>query len=91
MARFSEDDVREIVETLEEQLYSISQLNKIEKMRFKTKIRHQAGYLRTILNPTPKRVFDKMRSKMGEVFRIFPYDFEETFQEYLDEKIRSLK
>ena len=91
MSRLSEDDVREFVEILEEQLQSVPQLDRIEKMRMKTKVRHQAAYLRTILNPTPKRVLDKLRSKMPEVFRAMPYDVSDTLQDFLDEKIRSIK
>ena len=33
MARLSDEDVREIIEVLEEELYSVPQLNKIEKMK----------------------------------------------------------
>ncbi len=91
MARLSEEDVREIIEVLEEQLYCVPQLNKIEKMKMKTKIRHQAAWLITVLNPTPKRVFDKMKSKMSDVFMVFPYGFNDTFKEFLDEKLRNLK
>ena len=91
MARLSEEDVREIIEVLEEELYSVPQLNKIEKMRMKTKIRHQAGWLTSVLNPTPKRVLDKMKSKMSDVFMLLPYGFNDNFKEFLDEKLRNLK
>jgi len=91
VARLSEEDVNEIIEMLEYQLYSIPQLNKIEKMRMKTKIRHQASYLISVLNPTPKRLFDKLRSRMPDVFYLFPYGFSDEFQEFLDEKLRNLK
>ena len=91
MARLSEEDVREIIEVLEEQLYSVPQLNRIEKMKMKTKIRHQAAWLTSVLNPTPKRVYDKMKSKMSDVFMLFPYGFTDEFQEFLDEKLRNLK
>ena len=91
MARLSEEDVREIIEVLEEQLYSVPQLNKIEKMKMKTKIRHQAAWLTSVLNPTPKRVYDKMKTKMSDVFMLFPYGFNDDFQEFLDEKLRNMK
>ena len=91
MARLSDEDVREIIEVLEEQLYGVPQLNKIEKMKMKTKIRHQAAWLTSVLNPTPKRVYDKMKSKMSDVFMLFPYGFNDEFQEFLDEKLRNLK
>ena len=91
MARLSEEDVQEIIEALEYELYSVPQLNKIEKMRMKTKIRHQAGWLTSVLNPTPKRVLDKMKSKMSDVFMLLPYGFNDNFKEFLDEKLRNLK
>ena len=91
MSHLSEDDVREIVEILEEKLQIAPQLDRIEKMKMKTKVRHQSAYLRTILNPSPKRVLDKMKSKMPEVFRALPYDVNDTLQDFLDEKIRNIK
>jgi hypothetical protein len=91
MSRLSEDDVREIVEIIEEQLQSTQQIDRIQKMRMKTKIRHQAAYLRTILNPTPKRVLEKLKSKMPDVFNALPYSVGDTLQDFLDEKIRTLK
>ncbi len=91
MARLSEEDVQEIIEMLEYELYSVPQLNKIEKMRMKTKIRHQAGWLTTVLNPTPKRVFDKLKTRLQDVFYLFPYRFSDDFKEFLDEKLRTLK
>lgn len=91
MARLSDEDVREIIEVLEEELYSVPQLNKIEKMKMKTKIRHQAAWLTSVLNPTPKRVLEKMKSKMSDVFTLFPYGFNDNFKEFLDEKLRNMK
>jgi hypothetical protein len=91
MSRLSEEDVREIVEMIEEQLQSIPQIDRIQKMRMKTKVRHQAAYLRTILNPAPKRVLEKLKSKMPDVFNAIPYGFNDTIQDFLDEKIKNIK
>ena len=91
MARLSEDDVMEIVEVLEEELQSAHQVDRIEKMRMKSKIRHQAAFLRTVLNPSPKRVVDKLRNKMPDVFRVLPYHVSDTLEDVLSEKSRSSK
>lgn len=91
MSRLSEDDVREIVEMIEEQLQRMPQIDRIQKMRLKSKIRHQAAYLGTILNPTPKRVLERLKSRMPDVFNVIPYGFNDTIQDFLDEKIRTVK
>lgn len=87
MGRLSEEDVLEIIEVIELELYSVPRLDKIEKMRMKTKIRHQASWLLSVLNPTPKKLFDKLKSRLSDVFFLFPYGFSDNFKEFLDEKI----
>jgi hypothetical protein len=82
-----EKDVTEIIEVLENELHRAPRLDKIEKMRMKTKIRHQASWLSLALNPTPKKLFDKLRSRLSDVFFLFPYAFSDNFKEFLDEKI----
>jgi hypothetical protein len=57
----------------------------------KTKIRHQAAWLTSVLNPTPKQVLDRMKGKMSDVFMLFPYGFNDNFKEFLDEKLRNMK
>ena len=90
MARLSEEMIREIIEMVENELYSIRGLDRIEKMKIKTKIRHQSKWLMTVLNPTPKIVLDKMKKKMPDVFCLFPYGFSDDFKEFLEEKMRNL-
>lgn len=91
MSRLSEDDVREIIEMLEEELQSAHQVDRIEKMRMKSKIRHQAAFLRAVLNPSPKRVVDKLRNKMPDVFGALPYHVSDTLKDALSEKILNSK
>ena len=89
MARLREEDITEIIEVLEYELYRVPNLNKIEKMRIKTKIRHQVSWLSTVINPTPKRVFDKLKNRLPDVFLLFPYGFSDNLKEFLDEKLRN--
>ena len=91
MARLSEDTIREIVEMIEEELYSVRSLDRIEKMKMKTKIRHQTKWLMMILNPKPNIVLERMKKKMPELFSLLPYGFTEDFEEFLVEKMKDLK
>ena len=91
MARLSEDDALEIIEVLEEELQSAYQIDRIEKMRMRSKIRHQAAFLRTVLNPSPKKVVDKLRNKLPDVFRALPHHVSDTLEDVLSEKIRTSK
>ena len=89
MARLTEQDVTEIIEVLENELHGVPRLDRIEKMRMKTKIRHQASWLSLVLDPTPKKIFVKLRSRLSDVFFLFPYAFSDNFKEFLDEKIKN--
>ena len=87
MARLSDQDVTEIIEVLENELHGVPRLDRIEIMKMKTKIRHQASWLLSTLNPTPKKLFEKLKSRLSDVFFLFPYGFSDDFKELLDEKI----
>ena len=91
MARLSEEMMIEIVEMIENELYSVRSLDRIQKMKMKTKIRHQSKWLITVLNPTPKIVLERMKKKMPEVFSLLPHGFTDDFEEFLAEKMRLLK
>jgi len=90
VARISEELLREIIEMIEDELHSVHGLNRIEKMKIRTKIRHQSKWLMAFVNPTPKIVMDKMKKKMPDVFSVLPYGFSDDFKEFLEGKMRNL-
>ena len=61
MSRLNEDDDLEIIEMLENEIIRIAKASRIEKMRYKTKIRNQVGWLGAVVNPTPKKILDKWK------------------------------
>ena len=87
MARLSDQDVTEIIEVLENELHGVPRLDRIEIMKMKTKIRHQASWLSSVLDPSPKKLFEKLKTRLPDVFFLLPYGFSENFKELLDEKI----
>ena len=90
MARLSEEDVLEIIEMLENEIVRITKASRIEKMRYKTKIRTQVGWLGALLNPTPKKILDKLSQRLVEFFYQLPGGLSNEFKEFLDEKVKDL-
>lgn len=90
MARMSEDMVREMNEMIENQLQCVQGLDRIEKMKMKTKIRQQSKWLGAVLNPSPKIILEKMQNKMPDVFSALPYGFRDELKEFLEENMRNM-
>ena len=65
MARLSKIDVDEIMEMTEHELDVIRNIDRIEKMKMRSKIRKQASWFLTFRNPSSLKIFDKPR---GETF-----------------------
>jgi hypothetical protein len=78
VARLSEDMIREMNEMIENQLQCVQGLDRIEKMKLKTKIRQQSVWLGAVLNPSPKVVMEKMQKKMLLIIKS-AVDFHSTF------------
>ena len=87
MARMSEDMVRELSEMMEDQLQSVQGLDRIEKMKMKSKIRQQTILLGAILNPSPKIIMEKIQKKMPDVYSALPYGFRDELKKFLEENI----
>jgi len=90
MARLSEEDVLEIIEMIENEIIRIPKLARIEKMRYNTKIRNQVGWLGAVVNPTPKKILDKLKQRMSEFIYRLPGGLSNEFKEFLDEKLKGL-
>jgi hypothetical protein len=90
VARLSEDMIREINEMMENQLQCVQGLDRIEKMKMKTKIRQQSRWLGAVLNPSPKILLEKMQKKMPDVFSALPHGFRDELKDFLEENIKNL-
>jgi len=91
MEQFSKRDVKDILEMLENALDSIPKLDKIEKMRMRSKIRQQESWLLAFGNPTHQKVRLKLEQRLSELFRIYPYGFANKVTELLKMKVARLK
>ncbi|MBN2032955.1 MAG: hypothetical protein JW836_06730 [Deltaproteobacteria bacterium] len=91
MSRFGKRDATEIIEFLEKELDSVPRLEKIEKMKLRSKIRQQEYWLMAAENPIANRIADKLSGRLAEVFALYPYGFRETLTDLLDEKISQIE
>jgi hypothetical protein len=89
VARLSEDMIREMNEMIENQLQCVQGLDRIEKMKMKTKIRQQSRWLGAVLNPSPKVIMEKMQKKMPDVFSALPCGFRDELKDFLEENTRN--
>ena len=87
MARLSEEMVNEMTEMIENELQGVHGIDRIEKMKMKSKIRQQSIWLGAILKPSPKIVMEKLQKKMPDVFTALPYGFRDELRKYLEENI----
>jgi len=91
MSRFSKHDVSEIIDLLENELDSIRKLDRIEKMKMRSKIRKQTNWLLVFGNPTPEKIFKKLEGKLPDVFSLYPFGFSDTLKKVLKEKVADMQ
>ncbi|MEJ2724606.1 MAG: hypothetical protein P8175_08170 [Deltaproteobacteria bacterium] len=91
MKQFSKLDVKDLLEMLEYELDSVPKLDKVEKMRMRSKIRQQESWLLAFGNPTPQKVRLKLEQRLSELFRMYPHGFGDKVGEFLKSKVARLK
>ena len=90
MSRFGKRDVSDILELLEKELDAIPRLEKVEKMKLRSKIRQQENWLISTENPKPDKILIKLQGRLGEIFRLYPHGVKEKLTEFLSMKISQL-
>ncbi len=91
MSRLSKQDVSEIIDLLENELDSIRKLDRIEKMKMRSKIRKQTNWLILFGNPTSEKIFKKLEDKLPDVFSLYPFGFSDTFKKLLKVKVANMQ
>ena len=86
MPRLSKHDVTEILEMLEDGINFLPKLSRVEKMKLRSKIREQAGWLQEWRNPVAGGVFQKLEGKLANVFLLYPHGFDDRLRRFLEEK-----
>jgi hypothetical protein len=87
MIGLDKGDVKEILKMLEDELNLMPKLDKIEKIRMRSKIRKQANWLLGSINPTANRLYNGLEDRLPEVFSRYPYGFSHQLTHFLEEKL----
>ena len=91
MASFDKQEVKEILDLLEEELNLIQKLDKIEKMKIRSSIRKQANWLMGVRNPTTERVYRILEDRLSDAFSVYPYEFSNKLRDLLEIKLIELR
>lgn len=86
MPRLSTQDVTEILELLEDGINFLPALSRVEKMKLRSKIREQSGWLQEWRNPLAGSVMQKLEGKLANVFLLYPHGFDDRIRRLLEEK-----
>ncbi len=86
MPRLSTREVTEILEMLEDGINFLPKLSKVEKMKLRSKIRDQAGWLQEWRNPTAGGILQKLEGKLSHVFLLYPHGFDDDLRRLLEKK-----
>lgn len=90
MARFTRRDINEIIEWFEDELDSLRNIDRIEKMKLRSKIRKQGSWLMAFRNPTSLVIIKKLEENLYDIFRLFRSDFKDNFEKLIKEKIKGI-
>ena len=91
MFRFTKNDVRELIELLEDELFAIQELNRFKKMKMRSKIRKQENWLVMFGNPTSEKIFKKLEDRLPDVFPLYPCGFSDKLRKLLEAKVTQLQ
>jgi hypothetical protein len=81
VSRLTNRNVKELIEMLENELNSVSTLDRIEKTKMRSKIRKQSRWLLAFGNPTPEKIIKKLAQKLPDLFSLYPYGFFDMLKE----------
>ena len=91
MDRLGKRDVTAILELLEKELDTVPRLDKVQKMKWRSRIRHQENWFMALDDLKPEKVLMKLQGRLSEVFRLYPASFSEKLLELLKTKIQQLE
>jgi hypothetical protein len=87
MTRFGKRDVTAILELLETELDAVSRVDRVEKMKWKSRIRQQENFLMGLEDPKPDKVVQKLAGRLSQVFRLYPHGVSDKLIELMKLKL----
>jgi hypothetical protein len=87
MTRFGKRDVTAILELLEKELDTIPRLDRVEKMKWRSRIRQQENFLMGLEDPKPDKIVQKLAGRLSEIFRLYPQGVSDKLTELMKLKL----
>ena len=87
MARLRPDDVREILQILEDGINLMPKLDKMDKIRIRSKIRKQYSWLSTLSDPNVDAIYRKLEERLSDIFSLYPFGFDDRIKKILARKL----
>jgi hypothetical protein len=91
MPRFNPRDVQEILDMLEDGISSIPKLGKIEKMKMRSQIRRQGGWISVLGRPSGEMIYQRLEERLSDIFPLYPYDFKDRLKRLLQDKSKLVR
>lgn len=86
MARLRPDEVREILQLLEDGVTLIPKLDKMDRIRIRNKIRKQYNWLSALSEPHIDTIYRKLEERLSDVFVLYPVGFADRVKKALAKK-----
>ena len=87
MARLRQDDVKEILQILENGIHLIPKLDKMDRIRMRSKIRKQYGWLSMLSDPNVDTIYRKLEERLSDVFSLYLFGFDDRVKKILARKL----
>ena len=87
MARLRQDDVKEILQILEDGIHLMPKLDKMDRIRMRSKIRKQYGWLSMLSDPNVDTIYRKLEERLSDVFSLYLFRFDDRVKKILALKL----
>ena len=87
MARLRQDDVKEILQILEDGIHLMPKLDKMDRIRMRSKIRKQYSWLSMVSDPNVDTIYRRLEERLSDVFSLYPFGFDDRVKKILAQKL----
>lgn len=89
--KLSRGDTEDIRKMFEDMLRCIRNIDRIEKMKIRGRIRRELSHNLVWKKPTPDRILSRWENKLPDVFSLSPHGFRDDLKTLLAKKIKRYK
>jgi len=87
VARLTQGEIREILQMLEDGINLMHKLDRVQKLKMRSRIRRQITWLTDLRNPTAEFIFHGLEERLSDLFSSYPYGFSDKLRKLLKEKL----